>query len=74
MQTDEKKLRYFLRIPASGDPAVYCGTDPAEVGAAVARAIESVVSDPLVGDGLHEEFVLEAQLMSDAEVAALPEV
>lgn len=78
--SDEKKMRLFIRNADSGEPWAYCGTLPISpatrtaIGGIVAAEIEAADGDGLMrGDNCLTLEVKRVE-MTDAEVAALPEM
>ena len=72
----EKRTRYFIRNPQSGEPWAYCGdhADTPSLIRAFGDFVNNEVGNDFGGSDV-DQFTVEIkrQMMTDAEVAALPE-
>lgn len=66
-------MHFFLRWEGSNDSSMHCGQSPDEVADAVADIVREICGE-LTQAGERKEFVLETEVVSDAEVAALRDI
>lgn len=73
----EKSPRYFLRDD-SGEPAMYCGDNDLDVKTSICHYLDAVVLEllrhPMREDGAIETLTIERRMMTDSEIANLPNI